>query len=338
MTFKAAFSFADGKTLFCPVGRNESVLDAALKNGIRLPFDCREGVCATCKGQCESGKYTLQYVDEDALNDDDLARGHVLTCQTHLQSDATFSFHFDAALCADTPTHYYGIVRDVQRVSSSTAILTLTMEESCGAPDYLPGQYAQLTLPGHDDKRAYSFSNWPATGDVTFLIRLLPDGLMSNYLRESCQPGDRIAMDAPFGTFYLRDVTRPVVMMAGGTGLSAFLAMLDKLALEGCDYPVHLLYGVRTSADICEAQRLRGYSARLRAFSVEIVLSAPDDEWQGKTGYITDNIVLPDACARGFDLYVCGPPALVDGVNHWVNQADVPDIQVYYEKFIPSHR
>ena len=92
MNHKVAFSFADGKTLFFPVQANEILLDAALRNGINIPLDCREGVCGTCQGRCESGDYSQDYVDEEALSSQDLQQRKMLTCQTRVKSDAAFYF------------------------------------------------------------------------------------------------------------------------------------------------------------------------------------------------------------------------------------------------------
>ena len=102
MNHKVAFSFADGKTLFFPVGAHEILLDAALRNGIKIPLDCREGVCGTCQGRCESGEYTQDYVDEEALSSLDLQQRKMLSCQTRVKSDATFYFDFDSS-CATPP-------------------------------------------------------------------------------------------------------------------------------------------------------------------------------------------------------------------------------------------
>ena len=100
MNHKVAFSFADGKTLFFPVQGNEILLDAALRNGIKIPLDCREGVCGTCMGRCESGSYAMDYADEETLSAEDLAQRKILSCQTRVQSDAAFYFDFDSSLCS----------------------------------------------------------------------------------------------------------------------------------------------------------------------------------------------------------------------------------------------
>ncbi len=99
MNHKVAFSFADGKTSFFEVKPNELLLDAALRNGVNIPLDCREGVCGTCQGRCESGQFTQDYVDDEALSEHDLAQRKMLSCQTRVQSDASFYFDFDSSLC-----------------------------------------------------------------------------------------------------------------------------------------------------------------------------------------------------------------------------------------------
>eukprot|EP01034_Spumella_vulgaris_P020728 gene20728-26573_t len=148
----------------------------------------------------------------------------MLSCQTRVQSDAAFYFDFDSSLCnAPGPEQLSATVCEVQQVSASTAILSVQLER---ALDFLPGQYARLSIPGTEHQRSYSFANRPGNrlqflirllpdGVMSnyFLIRLLPDGVMSNYVRERCQVGDEIKLQAPLGAFYLRHVTQPLVLV-----------------------------------------------------------------------------------------------------------------------------
>ncbi|KTC51080.1 anthranilate dioxygenase reductase [Pseudomonas fluorescens ABAC62] len=334
MNHKVAFSFADGKTLFFPVGANEILLDAALRNGIKIPLDCREGVCGTCQGRCESGEYSQDYVDEEALSSLDLQQRKMLSCQTRVKSDATFYFDFDSSLCnAAGPVQVRGTVSDVQQVSASTAILKLQLHTPL---DFLPGQYARIAVPGTDSWRSYSFANL-AGDQVQFLIRLLPDGVMSNYVRERCQIGDELLMEAPLGAFYLRHVTRPLVLVAGGTGLSALLGMLDQLAATGCDQPVHLYYGVRDAEDLCEAARIAAYAEKIQGFRYTEVLSAPSEGWTGKRGYLTEHFDLAELRDGSADMYVCGPPPMVESIQQWLADQALDGVQLYYEKFAQSN-
>ncbi len=334
MNHKVAFSFADGKTLFFPVGANEILLDAALRNGIKIPLDCREGVCGTCQGRCESGDYTQDYVDEEALSSLDLQQRKMLSCQTRVKSDAAFYFDFDSSLCnAPGPVQVRGTVSEVQQVSASTAILTVRLDASL---DFLPGQYARISVPGTDGWRSYSFANLPGN-QLQFLIRLLPDGVMSNYLRDRCHVGDALLIEAPLGAFYLRHVSKPLVLVAGGTGLSALLGMLDELAATGCEQPVHLYYGVRGAEDLCQAQRIDQYASKIPGFRYTEVLSAPSPEWPGKRGYLTDHFDLAELRDGLADMYVCGPPPMVESIRQWLADQALDGVQLYYEKFTQSN-
>ncbi|MDX9666738.1 anthranilate 1,2-dioxygenase electron transfer component AntC [Pseudomonas sp. P5_152] len=339
MNHKVAFSFADGKTLFFPVQANEILLDAALRNGIKIPLDCREGVCGTCQGRCESGDYSQDYVDEEALSSLDLQQRKMLTCQTRVKSDAAFYFDFASSLCnAAGPGQLSGTVSQVTQVSASTAILHLALEPGAPLLDFLPGQYARLLIPGTSSKRSYSFANRPdASNQLQFLIRLLPDGAMSNYIRQRCQVGDRIELEAPLGAFYLRHITRPLVLVAGGTGLSALLGMLDEMAARGCDQPVHLYYGVRDAADLCEAARIRAYAQHLPGFRYTEVVSEPTPAWTGKRGYIAEHFDASQWRDSAADMYVCGPPPMVESIKTWLAAQSLEKVQLYYEKFTESN-
>ena len=339
MSHNVALSFADGKTFFIAVKPGELLLDAALRQGISLPLDCREGVCGTCQGRCESGRYEQEYVDDEALSARDLAERRMLACQTRVQSDATFYFDHDSSRChAGEPLLLQSTVVRVEQVSASTAILHLDASAQADTLQFLPGQYARLQVPGTDQWRAYSFANRPAAGNqLQFLIRLLPDGVMSNFLREHCAPGMAMQLEAPLGSFYLRQVERPLVMVAGGTGLSAFLGMLDEIAERGdCAWPIQLFYGVNQEADLCETQRLEGLRQRIPGFEFTPVVSQPGADWKGRRGYIHEHFDATRLAATPFDMYLCGPPPMVEAVKGWVAEQAPAGVQIYAEKFLQS--
>lgn len=339
MTHNVALSFADGKTFFIAVKAGELLLDAALRQGISLPLDCREGVCGTCQGRCESGRYEQEYVDDEALSARDLAQRKMLACQTRVQSDATFYFDHDSSHCnAGEPLRLQSTVLRVELVSASTAILHLDASAQADTLQFLPGQYARLQVPGTDQWRAYSFANRPNAGNqLQFLIRLLPDGVMSNFLREHCEPGLQMQLEAPLGSFYLRQVERPLVMVAGGTGLSAFLGMLDEIAERGgSSHPIQLFYGVNQEADLCETARLEALCQRIPGFEFTPVVSQPSAGWSGRSGYIHEHFDAARLSAEPFDMYLCGPPPMVEAVKGWVADQAPGQVQIYAEKFLQS--
>lgn len=334
---RAAIIFADGVTQFIQVEQQETLLDAAFRQGITLPLDCREGVCATCRGRCESGRFALEYVDEDALSADELAQGYMLACQTRLLSDGAFYFDSDSSVCSIVPQRYTARVSSVTPVAENVVRLEMALDPGQPALHYLPGQYARIEIPGGSGSRAYSWASacTPQENRMAFLIRLLAQGSMSDYLRQRCQPGDTLSFSAPFGAFYLREVTRPLLLIAGGTGLSPLLSMLESLAQSGCTQPIRLWYGVRFQQELCELERLDALTQQLSDFSYQRVVSRPDDSWHGKRGRITD-VLEASQLQQPFDAYLCGPPAMVVATCDWLESQPVAEHRVCFERFVSS--
>lgn len=339
MGHSVALNFADGKTFFISVHNDELLLNAAIRQGITLPLDCREGVCGTCQGQCETGMYEQEYVDEDALSARDLAERKILACQTRVKSDAAFYFDHNSEICnAGDTLKIVTTVTAIELVSETTAILHVDASDHKQPLHFLPGQYARLQIPHSEDWRSYSFANRPnADNQLQFLIRLLPNGVMSNYLREACQVGDTILMEAPLGSFYLREVERPLVFIAGGTGLSAFLGMLDNLAEHSNSSAIQLFYGVNSAADLCEQARLEAYKQRIPNFNYHPIVTTSSEHWTGKTGYIQEHLNKDQLAEQAFDMYMCGPPPMIEAVKSWLDDQSLQNYRIYSEKFLQSN-
>ncbi|MGR2739243.1 anthranilate 1,2-dioxygenase electron transfer component AntC [Billgrantia sp. Q4P2] len=337
MYHTAAIVFRDGATRFIKVEPNELLMDAAQRHGVNLPVDCREGVCATCRCLREAGEVEVEYIDEEALTEEEVQAGHVLACQTRLKSSASFYFDIDSNVCSVATEIFAGTVSAVEQVSEGAAILEVTLDDAGAAMHYLPGQYARIQVPGTEEWRAYSFATGKARdGKVRFLIRLLPSGVMSDYLRDRAAVGDAIALEAPFGAFYMRQIERPLLMVAGGTGLSAFLGMLDELVEQGgCDQPIRLCYGVNQEQDLSELGRLAAFADTLSDFAFEPIVMNASEAWQGKRGVVCE-LFDRDFLAQPFDAYLCGPPPMIEASRHWLEKREVGDYRLFFEKFVSS--
>lgn len=203
---------------------------------------------------------------------------------------------------------------------------------------FLPGQYVNVQVPGTDQSRAYSFSSMVNADaeSVSFLIRAVPNGLMSSYMTGQAQVGDKLTLRGPFGSFYLRDVTRPVLMLAGGTGLAPFLAMLEKVQAEGCAQPIHLIYGVNTDTDLVELDKLEAFAEAIDGFSFSACVADETASWPQK-GYVTHHMEPGHLNDGDVDIYLCGPPPMVEAVNQYMQQKGIAPAHFYYEKFSASH-
>lgn len=332
-SYRIALNFEDGVTRFVDCGAHEKVLDAAFRNRINLPMDCSDGVCGTCKCRAESGAYDMgdDYI-EDALTEHEAAEGLVLTCQMVPRSDCVIAVPVASTACKTGMARFGASVAAVAPFGDAAYELALDIPGE--APVFLPGQYVNIGVPGSAQHRSYSFSSAPGAKRMTFLIKQVPGGLMSGWLHEA-KPGQALEMTGPLGSFYLRAVTRPLLFLAGGTGLAPFLSMLEVLAHRDGRQPVHLIYGVTRDQDLVLVDRLQAYASRIPGFTFTTCVADPQTTHE-RQGYVTGH--MPPQVLHGgqVDVYLCGPPPMVDAVQKHFKAAGIEPVNFHYEKFAPN--
>jgi benzoate/toluate 1,2-dioxygenase reductase component len=331
--YRIALNFEDGVTRFVDCGANEKVLDAAFRSRINLPMDCSDGVCGTCKCRAEAGSYDLgdDYIDE-ALTQDEADEGLVLTCQMIPKSDCVISVPAPSTACKTGTAQFGAAVSEVTRFGDSA--YELVLDSQADVPVFLPGQYVNIDVPGSGQHRSYSFSSAPASQRMTFMIKQVPGGLMNGWLG-SAQAGQKLQMTGPLGSFYLRAVTRPLLFLAGGTGLAPFLSMLEVFAQQGVQQPVHLIYGVTRDQDLVMVDRLVDYARCIPGFTFLTCVADPQTR-HAQQGYVTDHIPAQALHAGNVDVYLCGPPPMVDAVQKHFKAANIAPASFHYEKFVSS--
>ena len=331
-TYNVALNFEDGVTRVIQCDDDEKVTDAAFRQKINLPMDCRDGVCGTCKCFAKKGEYELEFYMDESMSDEEAAQGYVLTCQMIPESDCVLRVPASSAMCKTAPEAVAGEVLAVDTLSETAFALRVKLAKPIG---FLPGQYVNVTVPGTDKHRSYSFSSAPGAQEATFLIRNLPGGVMSSYLGQRAQPGDSVTLTGPMGAFYLRPVARAQLWLAGGTGLAPFLSMLEQMAAQGTDQPVTLYYAVTRAADLVELDRVQALADRIGNVTVITILAADEDAHDRK-GFVTDHVTAADLKGGDCDVYLCGPPPMVDAVRGHFEALGVAPANFYYEKFNPT--
>ena len=296
-----ALQFEDGVTRFISVVQGETLSDAAYRQKINIPLDCRDGACGTCRAFCESGSFDMPeetYI-EDALTPEEAAEGYVLACQCRPTSDAVFQIQASSEVCKTEIHQFHGTLERVEKLSDSTITFDIQLDE--GQPDihFLAGQYVNVGLPGTAETRSYSFSSKPGNRLTSFVVRNVPNGKMSEFLSATAQAGDKMTFAGPFGSFYLRPVTRPVLMLAGGTGIAPFMSMLQVLEEKGSEHPVRLVFGVTNDFDLVAIEKLNELQDKFSWFEYRTVVANPGSAHERK-GYVTGHIE-----------------------NDWVNNGDV---------------
>ncbi|ABF11746.1 benzoate 1,2-dioxygenase electron transfer component BenC [Cupriavidus metallidurans] len=336
MEHTIALQFEDGVTRFITCGDNETLSDAAYRQQINIPLDCRDGACGTCRGLCESGHYDLpesSYI-EDALTAEEAAKGYVLACKTRPRSDCVIRVPASSAACKTGVTRFEGAIAAVAPLSDSTIGFSIDLDDPA-ALSFLPGQYVNVEIPGSGLTRAYSFSSPPGASQAAFVVRNVPQGRMSGFLAGEAQTGQRMAFSGPFGSFYLRSVTRPVLFLAGGTGIAPFLSMLDVLAASGSTHPVRMVYGVTHDIDLVATERLEAAAASIDGFTYRTCIADAASTHERK-GYVTTHVDPTWINHGDVDIYLCGPVAMVEAVRDWLRDAGITPANFYYEKFSAS--
>ena len=331
-TYNVALNFEDGVTRVIQCDDDEKVTDAAFRQKINLPIDCRDGVCGTCKCFAEKGEYELEFYMDESMSDEEAAAGYVLTCQMIPESDCVLRVPASSAVCKTAPEAVEGEVLGVDRLSETSFGLRVKLAKPMG---FLPGQYVNVTVPGTGSHRSYSFSSAPGADEATFLIRNLTGGVMSTYLDDRAQPGDAVTMTGPMGAFYLRPIERPQLWLAGGTGLAPFLSMLEHMAEQGSDHPITLYYAVTRAADLVELDRVNALAEKIGNVRVITILAAEEDAHERK-GFVTDHVTGEDLNDGDCDVYLCGPPPMVDAVRAHFGKLGVEPANFHYEKFNPT--
>jgi propane monooxygenase reductase component len=303
---------------------------------------CKEGQCAACKSFVLEGD--MDNIDLDrystfALPDYEKEEGQTLLCRAHAYDDLVIELlNYDEEIIRSGLPLRKGVVEVVSNepVTHDMRHLVVKLVE----PEeikFFPGQYMDFMVPGTDESRSFSMANTPSRdGTFEFVIKIYPDGLFSEFLAEKVQVGDRLEVEAPFGTFTLRESrTSDLIFVGGGAGMAPVLGLLRSMAERGVQRKATFYYGARGKRDLCFSDELAALAEKLPGFRYIPALSDPVDgsEWDGQTGLITDVVKANETSLEGMDAYVCGPPPMVDAAIATLTDLGVREQYIFYDKF-----
>jgi len=321
------------------VAPGETVLEAALRQGIGLPYGCRNGACGACKGILRSGELAYGEYQERALHENEKAAGKALTCCTKPLTDIVFEVR-ELAGARDLSIRTLPCrVERVEKPADDVAILSLKLPAG-ERLQFLAGQYIDILMK--DGKRR-SFSMANAPHDDQFLqlhVRKSPGGAFSNYVFEEMKERAILRFEGPLGTFYLReDSDKPTIFVAGGTGFAPIKAQIEHLFHHGGDRPIVLYWGARARKDLYLPVLAQKWQRDHPNFSYIPVLSdpLPGDEWQGRTGLVHQAVLDDFPDLSGYQVYACGAPAMTDiAKQSFIGQRALPEDEFYCDAFTPS--
>ena len=317
----------------------EPVLQAAIREGLGLPYGCRDGACGSCKSRLLEGRVTHGAHQHKALSDAEEAAGLVLPCCATPQTDLVIEARSVVGAGDYPPRKMPCRVSALERPAPDVAIVRLQLPAN-EVFRYRAGQYVEFILKD-GSRRAYSIANPPhrqqAAPGIELHIRHMPGGMFTDHVFGTLQAKEILRLEGPFGSFFVReDSALPMVLLASGTGLAPIQAIVEHLEHVGNQRPAAFYWGCRKRADLYRLDWALDAAARLPWLSFVPVLSEPraDDGWSGRTGLVHEALMadLPDL--SGHQVYACGTPAMVDAARRdLVARCGLPPDAFYADAF-----
>ena len=331
--------------------RDETILSAALRDNIGLPYGCKDGACGSCKCKLLEGRVIHGAHQQKALSDQEEAQGYVLTCCATPQTDVVLEARQVVGL-NDHPVQKMPVrVTSLHKAAPDVMVIHLQLPATHQF-NYHAGQFVEFILPG-GIRRSYSMANAPHTTQlplavegmqvapvmkgVELHIRHMPGGVFTDQVFNQMKPKDILRMEGPMGSFFVRaDSPRPMVLLASGTGFAPIKAILEHLQHVGSTRPAHLYWGCRSKQDLYLHDWAQSMAQTLPWLTYTPVLSEPraDDAWRGRQGLVHQAVLQDHPDLSGFDVYACGAPVMVDAARQDFNsQAGLPTDQFYADAF-----
>jgi propane monooxygenase reductase subunit len=330
---------------FEPVGleieanEDETVLQAAFRQGIMLMHGCKEGQCSACKSFLIEGEVDLERYSTFALAEYEQEEGYTLLCRAHAFSDLEVELlNFDEEMLK-SGVPIQTVQTEVSAIEPLTHDISRLELKLVDPPEmaFNPGQYVDITIPDTETTRAFSMANTPTTDDrLEFMIKIYEGGRFSGLLKERLEVGDALQIKGPYGVFMLRQHSdADIIFIGGGAGMAPIWSLLTSMAENDIQRKATYFYGARTRKDLFYLDEMCELGERLENFTFVPALSEPgeDDEWDGETGLITDVVDRMVDDLSDHEAYLCGPPPMIDAAIETLQSKGCGEARIFFDKF-----
>ena len=322
------------------VNQDETVLEAALRQNINLPYGCKNGACGSCKGKVLEGQVTHGQHSESAMSRADETGGATLFCCAHPQSDLLIEAR-EVQGAGDIAIRKVPCrVNAISRHGSDVAILKLQLPAS-ERFQFLAGQYLEFLLKD-GQRRAYSIANAPEQeGPLELHIRHLPGGLFTDFVFAAKDPAlkekDILRFEGPLGSFFLReDSKKPIIFVAAGTGFAPIKSIIEQMQAKKIQRPISLYWGGRRPSDLYMNSLCETWAQDLPDFKYIPVISnaLPEDTWDGRSGFVHEAVMTDHPNLKDFQVYACGAPVMVNAARQdFSSQCHLPEEEFFADSF-----
>lgn len=314
---------------------DETILEAAIRQGITLPYGCRDGACGSCRGKVLSGDFDHGKAGPPALSEADRAAGLTLYCCAKAQGDLVLECKQVGS--TDIPVKTLPTrIEKIEMAAPDVAILYLKLPAN-ERLQFLAGQYIDILLK-EGKRRSFSMANAPHDdGFLQLHIRHVPGGLFTDQVFSTMKARDILRLNGPHGSFYLREESqKPMILLAGGTGFAPIKAIVEHALSENSTRPMHIYWGARAQADLYLPDLPQQWAADHAHIRYTPVLSdpKPEDGWAGRTGFVHQAVLQDYADLSGHQVYACGAPAMIDAARRdFVAQCGLPEEEFFADSF-----
>ncbi|QJQ07531.1 CDP-6-deoxy-delta-3,4-glucoseen reductase [Undibacterium piscinae] len=333
MTFQVTVT-PSGRQFSCDA--DETILSAALRAGVGLPYGCKNGACGSCKGKMIAGQVEHGGHQQKALSESEEAQGMSLFCCAKPQSDITIEVReiqgSDEFPLKKMPSR----IAKMEKLSEDVMLIALQLPAN-ERLQYRAGQYIEFMLKD-GKRRSYSMANAPhIDAQITLHVRHMPGGLFTDQVFSSMKERDILRFEGPQGSFFLReDSEKPIILLASGTGFAPIKALMEHLTDLKSSRPVTLYWGGRRPQDLYMDALCQEWAANLANFSYVPVVSGaqPEDQWTGRSGFVHQAVMADHADLSGYQVYACGAPVVVDSAKRdFVALCKLPQDEFYADSF-----
>ncbi|HQS30411.1 CDP-6-deoxy-delta-3,4-glucoseen reductase [Polaromonas sp.] len=318
---------------------DEALLAAAIRNGIGLPYGCKDGACGSCKCKKIEGTVVHGPHQLKALSHEEEAAGFILTCCGVAHSDVVIESRQVTDESAFPVKKMPIRVNTFAKASHDVMVMRLQLP-AADVFKYHAGQYVEFLLRD-GDRRAYSIANAPHTQaenpGVELHIRHMPGGKFTEHVFGAMKEKEIMRIEGPFGSFYLReDSTKPMVLLASGTGFAPIRAMIEHMQFKRITRPAVLYWGGRRPADLYMNDWIMARVAEMPNLRYVPVVSdaLPEDAWTGRTGFVHQAVLADIADLSGYQVYACGAPIVVDSAQAAYLAAGLPADEFFADSFV----
>jgi CDP-4-dehydro-6-deoxyglucose reductase len=311
----------------------ETVLEAARRAGLALPYSCLAGVCGSCKATLLEGHCVYPRNPPTALNAAEQARHQVLLCQAVPASDLVIAAR-EVASVADIPRRRLTLKLVDKALLSEDVVRLISLTARGERLRRLAGQYLDVLLPD-GRRRAFSIANAPHENDrIELHVRRVAGGDFTSHVFDEMRHGDLLHVEGPLGTFVPReDSERAMLMVAGGTGFAPIKALIEHFRHLGSRRPIALYWGARTPRDLYLRALPEQWAREGEMFRFVPVLSDAEHAGALRHGLVHEALLEDHADLSAFDLYMSGPPTMIDAGRRAFVDANLPEDRLFYDSF-----